>query len=171
MQSLRRTNTLLVRSLNLKQIHQQSRAMTIISKATSEEHKKQNYNERMTKTNRPVSPHLSIYSFPIAALTSITNRITGVILTFGAAGVGALEIVGGNGAALSLMQDIASVGPVVCAGAKFSVAFPMVYHYLGGVRHVAWDHYPELLNNIGVEKSSYVLAGSAVVLSAGLALM
>jgi succinate dehydrogenase (ubiquinone) cytochrome b560 subunit len=170
MQSIRTSNSL-IRTLNLKQFHQQSRAMTIISKATGEEHKKQNYNERMTKTNRPVSPHVSIYSFPIAALTSITIRISGVALTFGAAGVGALEIVGGNGAALSLMQDIAAVGPVVCAGAKFCVAFPMVYHYLGGVRHVAWDHYPELLNNIGVEKASYVLAGSSLVLSTGLALM
>lgn len=145
--------------------------MTILSKASGEEHKKQNYNDRMTRTHRPVSPHVTIYTFPIAALTSISIRITGVMLTFGAAGVGAVELIGGSGAALSLMQDIAAIGPVVSTGAKFSVAFPMIYHYLGGVRHVIWDNYPDLLNNVGVEKASYVLAGSSLALSAGLALV
>ena len=30
-----------------------------------------------------MSPHVTIYRFPIAALTSITNRVTGVMLTVG----------------------------------------------------------------------------------------
>ncbi len=69
-----------------------------------------------------------------------------------------------------LMQDIASTGPVVGGLAKFSVAFPLVYHYFGGIRHLAWDHFPDtMLNNVGVEKASYILAGSSLVISAGLA--
>lgn len=71
---------------------------------------------------------------------------------------------------MHLMQDIASTGPIIGGVAKFSVSFPLVYHYLGGVRHLAWDHFPDtMLNNIGVEKASYVLAGSSLVISAGLA--
>ena len=68
------------------------------------------------------------------------------------------------------MQDIATTGPVIAGAAKFSLAFPLVYHYLGGVRHLAWDHFPDtMLSTIGVEKASFVLAGSSLVISAGLA--
>jgi hypothetical protein len=35
------------------------------------------------KPNRPLSPHVSIYRFPLPALTSITNRATGSGLTAG----------------------------------------------------------------------------------------
>ncbi|HEX2245775.1 MAG TPA: succinate dehydrogenase, cytochrome b556 subunit, partial [Gammaproteobacteria bacterium] len=37
-----------------------------------------------TKT-QPLSPHLQIYKLPLAALLSITHRITGVFLTLGTA--------------------------------------------------------------------------------------
>lgn len=130
----------------------------------------QNYNERMSRTGRPVSPHVTIYQFPITALTSIANRVTGVALSIGAAGIATVELVNGSGSSMQLMQDIASTGPLVAGAAKFSVAFPLTYHYLGGVRHLAWDHFPEtMLNNVGVEKASYILAASSLVLSAGLA--
>jgi hypothetical protein len=33
------------------------------------------------KPYRPISPHLTIYSFPLPAITSITHRITGVMLS------------------------------------------------------------------------------------------
>lgn len=119
-------------------------------------------------TGRPVSPHVTIYQFPIAALTSITIRVTGCALTFGAAGVGLVEILAGNGAALGLMQDIAGTGyPVVTAAAKFSVAFPCVYHYLGGVRHLMWDNFPDMLTNVDVKKASYALVGSSLLVSIG----
>jgi succinate dehydrogenase (ubiquinone) cytochrome b560 subunit len=130
----------------------------------------QNYNERMSKTGRPVSPHVTIYQFPIAALTSIANRVTGVALSVGAAGIASVELINGSGSAMHLMQDIASAGPVVAGVAKFSVAFPLVYHYFGGMRHLAWDHFPDVtLSNIGVEKASYMLAGSSLVVSVGMA--
>ncbi len=41
------------------------------------------YTERQAKLNRPVSPHVTIYKFPVVALSSITNRVTGVMLTGG----------------------------------------------------------------------------------------
>ena len=70
---------------------------------------------------------------------------------------------------MHLMQDIASTGPVVAGVAKFSVALPLVYHYFGGVRHLAWDHFPNMLNNVDVKTASYALAGGSLVISAGLA--
>jgi succinate dehydrogenase (ubiquinone) cytochrome b560 subunit len=126
----------------------------------------------MSKTGRPVSPHVTIYSFPIGALTSITNRVTGMALSIGAFGLASIELLNGSGSAMLLMQDInASTGPVLGSMAKFTVSFPLIYHYLGGVRHLAWDNYPEMLTNVDVTKASYALVGGSVMLSTGMALM
>jgi succinate dehydrogenase (ubiquinone) cytochrome b560 subunit len=126
----------------------------------------------MSKTGRPVSPHVTIYTFPIGALTSITNRVTGVALSIGAFGLASIELLNGSGSAMLLMQDInASTGPVLGSMAKFTVSFPLIYHYLGGVRHLAWDNYPELLTNVDVTKASYALVGGSAMFSAGMALM
>ena len=125
----------------------------------------------MKETGRPVSPHVTIYSFPIGAVSSITNRVTGVVLSLGCAGLGALELLGGGGTALGLMQTVGGMGPLVAAGAKFSVAFPIVYHYGGAIRHLTWDKQPDFLTNIDVEKSSYLLFGSSVAVSGALMFM
>ena len=76
-----------------------------------------------------------------------------------------MEIIGGNGAALELMSTIGSSGLMTGGVAKFSVAFPFIYHYLGGLRHLVWDNSPEMLTNVDVEKASYALVGSSVLLS------
>ena len=52
-------------------------------KSTIVVEKKESYSEKQAKTGRPVSPHVTIYSFPITALSSITNRVTGVGLVIG----------------------------------------------------------------------------------------
>jgi len=43
------------------------------------------YTERMNATGRPVSPHVTIYAFPAISISSITVRVTGVLLCAGAA--------------------------------------------------------------------------------------
>jgi succinate dehydrogenase (ubiquinone) cytochrome b560 subunit len=121
----------------------------------------------MKNTGRPVSPHVMIYSFPIAALASITNRVTGCALSFGCAGVGALELLGGTGTTAMVMDTIGSSGVILASGAKFSISFTVLYHYLGAVRHFSWDYIPEMLTNVDVEKSSYYLYGGATLLSTG----
>ena len=122
----------------------------------------------MARTGRPVSPHVTIYQFPITALTSIANRATGVMLSIGSLGVASLELTS-SGCAAQIMNDIAMTGPVVATLAKLTVGFPLVYHYLGGVRHSIWDVFPNVLSNVGVEQASYALAGSSLVITAGLA--
>lgn len=144
---------------------QQSRSMSILSKESKEDFKKQNYSARMDATARPVSPHVTIYAFPAVALSSITTRVTGCALSFGCAGLGAVEILGGSGAALDLMSAVGSANFAIAGVAKFAVAFPLVYHYLGGLRHLVWDNNPEMLSNVDVEKASYILVGSSLLLS------
>lgn len=141
--------------------------MAVLSKESGEEYKKLNYTARMKKTGRPVSPHVTIYAFPVGALSSITNRVTGVALSLGAAGLGAIEIVAGSGTSLELMQMIGSQGFLIAGPAKFCVSFPIVYHYIGAIRHLAWDYVPDYLENADVEKSSMALFGASTVISAG----
>ena len=89
----------------------------------------------MKRTGRPVSPHVTIYSFPIAAISSITNRVTGTALSLGVAGLAAAELVGFGGGALQCMECVGNYdGALVVAGAKFTVSFPILYHYLAGLR-------------------------------------
>ena len=50
--------------------------------------------------------------------------------------------------------------------AKVGVTFPILYHLLGGVRHLVWDSSkvgnqvtPSMLDRAAVEQSSYALFG------------
>jgi len=112
---------------------------------------------------------VTIYALPVAAVASITTRITGVMLSFGAFGIGALDLLAGPGSSLAIMQTLGDSGLLIAAPAKFSVAFPLVYHSLGALRHFVWDYFPDrFLNNVDVPKSSIALFGSAGVISLGL---
>ena len=51
------------------------------------------YSEEQAKKGRPISPHVEIYKFPPAALTSITNRVTGGLLSVGKCEFSFLEFV------------------------------------------------------------------------------
>ena len=98
----------------------------------------------------------------MAAITSIMNRITGVALSVGVTGIGALALVGAD--VPSVMSSLGSI-TVIGTLAKFSVGFPLVYHYLGGVRHLVWDKMPEAPpTNEEVSKASYALLRSATAL-------
>jgi len=145
------------------------RPMTILSKQSGEDYKKQNYTDRMNRTGRPVSPHVTIYALPVAAIASIATRITGVLLSFGSLGVGAADLVAGPGTSLAIMQTLGSSGIIIGSTAKLAVAFPLVYHSLGALRHFIWDFFPDkYLNNDDVPKSSAFLIGSSTVISLGL---
>lgn len=126
---------------------------------------KPSYSERMAKTGRPVSPHVTVYRFPIVSISSITNRVTGVLLSVGVTGIGALTLAGVDAPALMHTIGATPFAPIL----KFGVAFPLVYHYLGGVRHIMWDKAPDSLTNDDVSKSSYLLFGSSGLLSVVLA--
>lgn len=88
------------------------------------------------------------------------------IYMLGITGIGALALVGADVPSLMGVIGASAAGPV----AKFAVGFPLLYHYLGGVRHVVWDKLPDAtLNNADVEKSSYGLYGISIAVSAALA--
>ena len=83
-------------------------------------------------------------------------------------GIAGISLVGADPAAiLNVIGSITVLGPL----AKFSVSFPLVYHYFGALRHMYWDQTPETLEIVDVEHLSYVLLGTSVGLSAVLAIV
>jgi len=72
----------------------------------------------------------------------------------------------GDPAALMTVLAGSSIAPL----AKFAVAFPFTYHFMGGVRHVIWDRNPEMLTNAGVEQASFAIFGAATAASVGAAI-
>ena len=68
----------------------------------------------------------------------------------GAWGAGAVAL---QGDLVAVVDSFKAAAPVLVLPAKFLVAFPLVYHYLGGVRHVFWDksHYGNMARSQGHE--------------------
>mmetsp|Transcript_9011 Transcript_9011/g.9533 ORF Transcript_9011/g.9533 Transcript_9011/m.9533 type:complete len:155 (+) Transcript_9011:57-521(+) len=126
------------------------------------------YSEKQEKTGRPLSPHVTIYAFPTVAISSIAVRGTGIGLAFGFYGAGIASLLGLDVAELMSTIGATQLGPAV----KFTVAFPFVYHYLGGVRHFIWDYFPEnTVDNKTAESSSYLLFGLTAAACAGAAIL
>jgi len=124
---------------------------------------KQPYTVRQEAKGRFVSPHVEIYDFPVAAISSIATRVTGGGLAVGFYGASAYALFGGDVPAL-LDAWKAAAPAVVLAGSKFVVGFPLAYHWLAGVRHIYIDRNPGGLNNDSIEMSSRIVLGLGVAL-------
>ena len=118
------------------------------------------YTELKANKKRPISPHVTIYAFPTIALSSITNRVTGAMLCAGVYGIGGMQLVGIDTTAMMMSLGNSGLGPVL----KFGVAFPLVYHYICGIRHVVWDKYVMGFNNDAMDQSSLLVAGSTLAI-------
>lgn len=92
----------------------------------------------MSDTGRPLSPHLSVYRWPITMTLSILHRATGVALS-----VGLVVLVGWLVAAASgadaygdvvalLKTPVGRLMLIAWSGAFF-------FHLLNGIRHLVWD--------------------------------
>jgi len=110
---------------------------------------------------------MMVFKFPFIALTSVTNRITGTALSVYAFGFGCAEMIGGSGTSLEMMQYLGSQGYGVSILAKGAFGFPVIYHYLGALRHTIWDHNPQLLTNKDGNRASLLLVGTSVAATAG----
>ncbi|XP_053907018.1 succinate dehydrogenase cytochrome b560 subunit, mitochondrial isoform X2 [Cuculus canorus] len=96
--------------------------------------------EKNTKSNRPLSPHVTIYKWSLPMAMSITHRGTGVALSLGVSlfGLAALLLPEQFPHYLAMVKSL-SLGPALIYSAKFALAFPFTYHTWNGVRHLAWD--------------------------------
>ncbi|PQM59042.1 MAG: succinate dehydrogenase, cytochrome b556 subunit [Rhodobacteraceae bacterium] len=102
---------------------------------------------------KTISPHVSIYTFPIAAISSITNRVTGLFLTTGLLVVPPYFFYKEYGPS-SRSAAPPPIPPYVKHALLFIGSFSITYHSLGGIRHIAYDKYPSLINNTFSKNSS-----------------
>ena len=120
----------------------------------------------MATQERPLSPHLQVYKPQITMVMSILHRITGVVLAVGSLlFVAWLVAVAGGADAFELARAaLASVpGQIVL----FGLSACLVYHFLNGIRHLAWDagHGFEIPKFYA---SGYAVAVLTVLLTGGL---
>ena len=127
-------------------------------------------NHRELLNKRPLSPDVldvdgksAHYKFPIVALSSITNRVTGCVLS-GAVGVGGvIACVGGPEAVPETVELFKSQFPLLVFPAKAMLSFPFVYHGVAGLRHVIWDMSVFGIDNENAKKSSMFVFASSIV--------
>lgn len=91
-----------------------------------------------TPAQRPVSPHLQIYRWPVTMGTSILHRVTGVGISFGTLLLAWWLVAAAMGPDAYAVFESAAFhwfGRLVLFG--FTLA--LVFHSLNGVRHLFWD--------------------------------
>ncbi len=110
-----------------------------------------------------ISPHVTIYKFPITAISSILNRGTGLLMSGNFVLIGNYYIFSGLGLIKSYERQydnrIRTIENSVCYIAESC----LVYHTLAGIRHLIWDNNPTLLSNKKVMNSSkFILFSTAL---------
>jgi succinate dehydrogenase (ubiquinone) cytochrome b560 subunit len=134
-------------------------------------------NHRALLEKRPMSPDVfdadgswrAHYKFPVVALSSITNRVTGVALTGAMSAGGIIALVGGAEAVPMTMEMFKANAPLAVVPVKFALSFPFVFHTLGGFRHLVWDATTKGIDNESAKTSSMAMFGVSAAASAALA--
>ena len=87
---------------------------------------------------RPLSPHLQIYRWPVTMTVSILHRITGGALYFGTLLVlWWLLAAAISDSAFDMARSVFGhwFGELVL----FGYSWALIHHMLGGIRHLIWD--------------------------------
>jgi succinate dehydrogenase / fumarate reductase cytochrome b subunit len=110
-------------------------------------------------TERPLSPHLSVYRmYRYTLLTSVTNRATGVVLSAGLVLlVYWLVAVASGGNAYSSARHVLSLGALKAVYLILLAAFS--YHLVAGIRHLIWD------TGAGLERAQAKRSAAIVVIA------
>lgn len=105
---------------------------------------------------RPLSPHLQVYRWPLTMALSILHRASGVALAVGSIVlVWWLMAVAAGGDHYQRFVECAS--SVIGQIALFGWTLAMMFHLLNGVRHLFWD------SGWGFERARAQQTGWAVV--------
>jgi len=89
-------------------------------------------------TERPLSPHLQIYRWPLPMLMSILHRLTGGALYFGTLLMAWWLTAAGSGP--NAYGKVAGfVDSFFGRFILFGYTWALMHHMLGGIRHLIWD--------------------------------
>ncbi|XP_045458203.1 succinate dehydrogenase cytochrome b560 subunit, mitochondrial-like [Melitaea cinxia] len=120
---------------------------------------KKTHDEKNMSLNRPMSPHLTIYAPTLPAMTSIVQRITGIIITFYGLllACGSLFLSNGVETYVSMIQSLDLSRPLIFI-IKIILGVPFVYHYFNGIRFCMWNagRWLEMKDVYATAKKSFV---------------
>ena len=87
---------------------------------------------------RPLSPHIRVYRWPMPMIMSIAHRVTGVGLYFGTLLIVWWLIAAGSGPNAYAKMG-AFIGSAFGRLILFGYTWALIHHMLGGIRHLIWD--------------------------------
>ena len=87
-------------------------------------------------TKRPLSPHITIYSFPLTSLLSIGHRTTGVMLGSMVYTFGVLSAIYTIDVSKTIQWIKTNVPRPLVIASKFFIAMPYTFHFSNGIRHL-----------------------------------
>ncbi|XP_075420100.1 succinate dehydrogenase cytochrome b560 subunit, mitochondrial isoform X1 [Tenrec ecaudatus] len=112
----------------------------VVPMGTTAKEEMERFWNKNTASNRPLSPHITIYSWSLPMMMSICHRGSGIALSAGVSlfGLSALLIPGNFECHLEFLKSLC-LGPALIYTAKFALASPLMYHTWNGLRHLMWD--------------------------------
>jgi len=117
------------------------------------------------KANRPLSPHLFIYRWPVTMVVSILHRITGGALYVGMALL-AWWLIAAATSERAFAVANGFLGSWIGLLILFGYSWALLHHMLGGVRYLVWDF------GVGLERQARnMLAWGNIIGSAALTVL
>jgi succinate dehydrogenase / fumarate reductase, cytochrome b subunit len=117
------------------------------------------------KANRPLSPHLFIYRWPVTMVVSILHRITGSALYVGMALLAWWLIAAATSERAFAIAN-GFLGSWLGLLILFGYSWALLHHMLGGLRHLVWDF------GVGLDRQARnLLAWGNVIGSAALTVL
>lgn len=92
----------------------------------------------MANGGRPLSPHLSVYRWPITMTLSILHRVSGLTLSLGFLVLVAWLISAASGAE-TLAAFAGVMGSIAGRVVLAVLTFAFFFHLANGIRHLSWD--------------------------------
>src|SRR5210317_632945 len=119
----------------------------------------------MNNNDRPLSPHISIYRWPVTMVSSILHRGTGLAMSVGFIlfVVWLADASSGSEAYAAFAGAMGSpIGLVLLIGWSFA----FFYHLSNGIRHLVWDTGRGLEKEQATASAWFVIAASIVLTAA-----
>ena len=92
----------------------------------------------MSKAGRPLSPHLTIYRWPISMTLSILHRLTGVALSGGLV-ILTIWLLALSYGATAYEPVAALLGTLLGKLLLVAFSYAFFFHFCNGIRHLFWD--------------------------------
>lgn len=92
----------------------------------------------MSNSGRPLSPHLSVYRWPVTMALSILHRATGVALSVGLI-VFAWWLFAASSGTAAHASFVAAIDSTIGRLVLLGWTYAFFFHLANGVRHLFWD--------------------------------